>query len=391
MTKWRDTTLGDIAEIVSGATPKTSVEQYWGGGLPWVTPTDLSRLEGAYIGSTTRTLTKAGFKNCASSLLPANSVLLSSRAPIGLVAINTIPMATNQGLKSLVPDHSQVNSKFLYWWLRCHRVQLEAIGNGATFKEVSKKVVASVPISIPPLEEQRRIAALLDSAEALRAKRRQALAKLESLTQAIFNYMFMSPESASHWPIATLKDICQSKGEYGANVPSQEFDGSRPRYLRITDIQDDGNLIQDAVSPGRQETEWFSKSLHSGDIVFARSGTVGKTFLVREETEPLVFAGYLIRFIPDQQRVVPEYLYQFTRTKKYHIWVSKTATTVAQPNINAKRYGQLEVPLPPLKDQLRFSNIVREIREHSETLTTQASLLDTLFASLQQRAFRGEL
>jgi len=115
MTKWRDTTLGDIAEIVSGATPKTSVEQYWGGGLPWVTPTDLSRLEGVYIGSTTRTLTKAGFKSCASSLLPANSVLLSSRVPIGLVAINTIPMATNQGLKSLVPNHSQVDSKFLYW------------------------------------------------------------------------------------------------------------------------------------------------------------------------------------------------------------------------------------------------------------------------------------
>ena len=99
----------------------------------------------------------------------------------------------------------------------------------------------------------------------------------------------------------------------------------------------------------------------------------------------------MIRFVPDRERVTPEYLYQFTRTEQYRTWVAKVATTVAQPNVNAKKYGQLEMPLPPLEQQMRFSGLVQEIRRSSKTLKAQADLLDTLFASLQQRAFRGEL
>lgn len=263
---------------------------------------------------------------------------------------------------------------------------------GVGIFHLGRKALAQWELPLPSITEQRRIAAVLDAADALLAKRREALAKIDSLTQAIFADLFMGPQSASRWPIVTLGEVCQAKGEYGANVPSQEFDGSRPRYLRITDIRDDGSLIEEAVAPGGQENEWKSKFLRPGDIVFARSGaTVGKTFLTREDTDPLVFAGYLIRFVPDQQRVIPEYLYQFTRTGKYRAWVEKAATTVAQPNINAKRYGQLEMPLPPLDDQRRFSSVVQEIRRSSQTLKAQADLLDTLFASLQQRAFRGEL
>ena len=158
---WIDTTLGDIAEIVSGATPKTAVDEYWNGAVHWATPKDLSKLDGAFIESTLRTISVAGLKSCAATVLPAHSVMLSSRAPIGLVAINTVPMATNQGFKSLIPDRTRVGSKFLYWWLRCHRPQLEAIGNGATFKEISKRIVAAVRIDLPPIVEQRRIASML--------------------------------------------------------------------------------------------------------------------------------------------------------------------------------------------------------------------------------------
>ena len=93
--------LGEISRIVSGATPKTGVAAYWDGDIQWATPADLSKLDGPYIAETPRTLTDAGVKSCATSVLPSGSVLLSSRAPIGHVAINTVPMATNQGFKSL--------------------------------------------------------------------------------------------------------------------------------------------------------------------------------------------------------------------------------------------------------------------------------------------------
>ncbi|WP_300639821.1 restriction endonuclease subunit S [Nocardioides sp.] len=122
--------LGAIAKIVSGATPKTGVAEYWDGDIEWATPADLGKLDGAYISATPRKLTDAGVKSCAATVLPAGSVLLSSRAPIGHVAINTVPMATNQGFKSLVLG-PQVHAKFLYHWLKAKTGYLQSLGNGA--------------------------------------------------------------------------------------------------------------------------------------------------------------------------------------------------------------------------------------------------------------------
>lgn len=165
--------LGECCEIVSGATPKTGVADFWDGDIEWATPAGLSKLPGPFIDHTSRKITAAGLASCAAAILPAGSVLLSSRAPIGHVAINTRPMATNQGFKSLIPKTGILDAKYLYHWLRSHKEYLKSLGNGATFKELSKAVVARVEIPVPPLDEQRRIAAILDQADALRAKRHQ--------------------------------------------------------------------------------------------------------------------------------------------------------------------------------------------------------------------------
>jgi type I restriction enzyme S subunit len=181
--------LGDVAEIVSGATPKTGVDEYWDGDFQWATPADLSKLEGPYISETPRRLTASGIRSCATTVLPAGSVLLSSRAPIGHVAINTVPMATNQGFKSLVPG-PDLDAKYLYHWLKSKTDYLQSLGNGATFKELSKKTTEQIAIPLPSLPEQHRVAAVLDHADALRTKRRQVLTKLDVLTKSIFNEMF---------------------------------------------------------------------------------------------------------------------------------------------------------------------------------------------------------
>ena len=236
MTKaWLKTTLGEIADIVSGATPSTSEEKYWGGDVRWVTPKDLSDLETPEISETSRSISDAGLRSCAATVLPANSVLLSSRAPIGLVAINSVPMATNQGFKSFVPDHRRVESKFLYWWLKKNRPLLESLGNGATFKEISKKTTAAIPISLPPIEEQRRIASILDATDALRTKRRQALAKLDTLTQAIFIDMFERGESFATVQLADHA-IAITKGTTPTSVGFDFTDTGVP-FVRVQDLQ----------------------------------------------------------------------------------------------------------------------------------------------------------
>src|SRR5699024_11501251 len=131
--------------------------EYWDGDIEWATPADLSKLDGAYITHTPRKLTSAGLQSCASRLLPAGSVLLSSRAPIGHTAINTVPMATNQGFKSLVPG-PYVYAKFLYHWLTSKTSYLQSLGNGATFQELSKATTCQIKVPLPSLDEQRRIA-----------------------------------------------------------------------------------------------------------------------------------------------------------------------------------------------------------------------------------------
>jgi type I restriction enzyme S subunit len=244
------------------------------------------------------------------------------------------------------------------------------------------------------LREQRRIAEILDKADALRAKRRAALAQLDTLTQSIFLDMFGDPATnPKGWSLAPLAELCRVAGEYGAGLASQAYDPSLPRYIRITDITDRGQLTNDPVSPAGQPTEWESYSLEPGDILFARSGaTVGKTYLHRESNGQCVFAGYLIRFRTRQDRLLPEFLFQFTRTAAYRSWVGVRQRVVAQPNINAKQYGyELLVPCPPVELQERLTECLRSIGRLEATQGAAIAKADALFASLQHHAFRGEL
>jgi len=239
---WERTTLGDICTVVGGATPKTGRDEYWGGDIPWVTPKDLSDLDGAHeIGSTPRRLTAAGLRSCAASVLPPGSVLLSSRAPIGHVAINTVPMATNQGFKSLIPDRDRVDAKFLFWWLRRNRPMLQSLGTGATFKEISKKTTAAIPIALPPIHEQRHIADLLDAGDALRARCLRALEFFDRLAKATFMTMFdVTGEAARDGDVLTLlgRDgeallTIEQVAAWGAFSPYELITGLRQRLQRV--------------------------------------------------------------------------------------------------------------------------------------------------------------
>jgi len=153
--------LFQCCEIVSGATPRRNVPEFWNGDIAWVTPKDLSKLDKKVLADTPEGITREGLNSCSAKILPKGALLFSSRAPIGHVAITGRPMATNQGFKSLIPlDDVDVN--YLYWCIKHITPSIIAKGRGATFKEVSKEIVENVEIPLPPLEEQKRIAAILD-------------------------------------------------------------------------------------------------------------------------------------------------------------------------------------------------------------------------------------
>ena len=190
---WPLVKLKDCCQVVGGATPKRNINEYWSSDdVPWVTPKDISKLKSPILEDTPEYISHEGFKRCAAFMLPKGSILVTSRAPIGNIAIAGRNMCTNQGFKSLIPGDT-VHGNYLYYCMLAFSEKLQALGNGATFKEVSKKTVEEFKIPLPPLDEQKRIAAILDKADAIRRKRQQAIQLADDFLRSVFLDMFGDP------------------------------------------------------------------------------------------------------------------------------------------------------------------------------------------------------
>ena len=160
------------------------------------------------------------------------------------------------------------------------------------------------------------------------------------------------------YPIKTLNEVALEKGEYGAQSASTKYDKMRPRYVRITDINEDGTLNDDVVSSSNVDDDKQYK-LTEGDFLFARMGaTVGKTYVFIAGNQ--IFAGYLIRYKLNKELISPRYLFWYTKTKYYENWVRQNQSGAAQPGINAKKYGGLQIPVPPIELQKEFSRFVEQ-------------------------------
>ena len=209
--------LGDVGEIVSGATPKTFDESYFGGDIAWITPADLSGYTDKYISHGARNLTLKGYESCSTRLMPKGTVLFTSRAPIGYVAIAANDICTNQGFKSIIPNSRIIESEFLYYQLFSLRDEIQNRGTGTTFKEISSQKMKEIIIRVPSLENQRKIVSrieeLLSQLEASEATLRTIKDQLALYRQAVLKDAFSEEDN---WPQCKLIDLLQSmRNGYG--------------------------------------------------------------------------------------------------------------------------------------------------------------------------------
>jgi len=201
-------TLGQLGEIAGGATPSTKKPSYWNGDIPWLSPKDLTNYAFRYIGHGERSITRSGYDNSSTVLLPAGTVLFSSRAPIGYVAIASNPVCTNQGFKSVVP-YDGTDSLFLYYLLKFNRDRIEGLGSGTTFKEVSATTMRGIEVDVPrTIDEQRRIASVLDSIDS----KIEANARLNGYLEELARAMYMSAMQ-EHADSAALRDLAEFNPE----------------------------------------------------------------------------------------------------------------------------------------------------------------------------------
>jgi len=209
---WKKVKLSELGTIVGGGTPSTKKEEYYGGDIPWITPKDLANFGERYIEHGNRNITLEGLENSSAKILPAGSILFSSRAPIGYIAIAANNVSTNQGFKSIIPN-SDVDSLFLYYLLKFNKDKIENMGSGTTFKEVSASIMKSIEVFIPTeIVEQRKISAILGAIDDKIENNKKINHHLEQMAQAIFKSWFVDFEPfggkmPNDWTIGKLSDV----------------------------------------------------------------------------------------------------------------------------------------------------------------------------------------
>lgn len=273
--------------------------------------------------------------------------------------------------------------KFLYYF--CLDYNFERHNKAVTIPSLTKADLLKIDIPLPPKSTQLAIVSELDKINELIRLKKEQLKDFDNLAQSLFYEMFGDPvENEKGWEVKKIKDIATEKLSYGSGASAVPFNKS-VRYIRITDINEYGELKDEKVSPNIFDEKYL---LAEGDILFARSGaTVGKTYLHKQNEIPCIYAGYLIRLRPNELLVLPNYVYYYTKSNYYKSFICANQRVVAQPNINAKQYGDLDIPLPPLPLQRLFAQRIEQIEREKSEVQKSIQDLETLLASRMQYWF----
>ena len=374
--EWKECTIADLGEVVGGATPSTKKpENYENGDISWITPKDLSTFNGRFITRGERNITEIGLNSCSTRLLPLNSVLFSSRAPIGYVAIAAKEMCTNQGFKSVIPN-SDTDYMFLYYLLKFNKGNIENMGSGTTFKEVSGNTMKSIKVYIPvDIEEQRKIASILSALDDKIELNNRINENLESQAQAIFKAWFVDFEPfdgvmPEDWKIGMIKDIIElhdSKRIPLSGSEREKMDKIYP-YYGATSCMD---YVDNYIFDGKY-------------LLLGEDGTVidKNGYPILQYVEGKFWVNNHAHIITGKFGYTVEILYLlFKQTNVKHI-----VTGAVQPKISQANLKKVPVTISSIKDLDAFNNIIQPIfamiRKNRNENEKLALLRDTLLPKL---------
>lgn len=397
---WRWVKLGEVCRVASGSTPSSDTPEYWDGDIVWITPTDLGRQTSHLITDSSRRITQAGFENSGTEMVPAGSVVMSSRAPIGHLAIATVPLCTNQGCKCFVPGND-VDNHFLFFALKMSVPALQALGSGATFAEVSKSQVQAFSIPLPPIPEQKRIAAILtEQMTAVEKARTAAEARLKAakeLSAAYLREVFES-EEAQGWQRKRLGKLA-AVVQNGIYKSAEHYGHGQP-FVRMYNIPNSyWKLNLDTLAQvSLDEAEKQKFLLQADDLLVSRVNSfelVGKCAWVGQEAEGYAFENMLIR-VRLNDGAIPKFVAQQFGTSQVRQQIEKVAKrAIGQASINSEDLRGIELVLPPREEQWQLAKMLEEKSFASASLfssiESELGSIKELPAALLRQAFSGQL
>ena len=420
--EWDVRMIQDVAEVVSGATPKTKVAEYWDGNIAWITPKDLSNHTERYIYRGDRMITDEGLKNSSAKLLPKGSVLFSSRAPIGYTAIAAQELCTNQGFKSMICNQQILDNNFMFYMMNYKKNEIENIAGGSTFKEVSGKTVKEFKIPIPPLDEQKAIAKVLsDLAEKIETNNK-INKKLEEMAQAIFKQWFVDFE----FPNEDGKPYKSSGGE----MVESEL-GMIPKgweYKKLDDVLNTieagnrpkggaGNLTEGIPSIGAENiiglgkydyskekfvTEDYFNSMKKGivqskDVLLYKDGAqLGrKTMFMDGFPHEKCCINSHVFILRSNNSISQSYLYFWLDQDYMTQNIINLNANSAQPGINQIQVKSLNILVPTKeiieKFELTVNSLLDKLFVNCKENTKLANIRDTLLPKLMSGEIRVPL
>lgn len=377
--------LGEVCDVVGGGTPKTSVNNYWDGNYFWATPKDLSNLNTVEITKTTRKITSDGLRSSSARLLPPGSVILSSRAPIGYIAINSVEMATNQGCRNFICN-DQINNRYLYYFLKCNTKLLNTLGSGSTFLEVSGSRLKDIEIPLPSLGTQKKIVAKIeelfskiDEVKRLRVESQRETANL--LPAAL--YKIFEDGKKKGWEEKELETVVEvrTKRNINDNLP----------YVGMEDVESNtGKFIGDNnVKKVKSTTFYFDE----GCILFGKLRPYLNKVLIPD------FTGHctteFLPIYPKKNLLIKKWLWYWITSVEIIKRISASGTGARMPRANMKEVLKYLIPIPPLPEQRNIVEYLDSLSEKTKKIqglqAQTAEELKELQQSILYKAFNGEL
>ena len=369
--KWKIYQLSEVTEIVSGGTPKSEVLEYWDGDVLWITPKDMGQAKTIFVSNTSRTISRLGLQKSSAKLIPKNSVILSTRAPIGHLIINVQEMATNQGCRGLIPKNN-LDTKFLFYFLKSNIKLLNDLGTGTTFKELSRNALEKIKIPVPPIEEQKRIVEILDKAfegiAQAEANTRRNLINARELFDSYLNQVFTKHDQ--NWTQEPLGKVCTLQRGYDL-----------PQRLRV-----EGKfplVSSSGIIDSHQEAK-----VKAPGVVTGRSGSIGSLFYVKENFWPL----NTVLYVKDFHENDPEFIFYLLK----HFNLGKYASGAGVPTLNRNHVHSVLVKKPIfIEEQKNLVKSLNKLQEYQKRLETiyQSKLeaIAELKQSILEKAFTGQL
>lgn len=381
--------IGDLVTVAGGGTPRRSMATFYGGGIPWVTPKDMKRAE---IDSSEVTLTEEGVKNSPAKLISRESTLVVVRSG---VLKHTLPVAfaataitVNQDMKALTPRTDRIDPRFLFRLVQAQESRVLRSVRATTADNFPIESLLSIEIPLPPLPEQRRIAAILDEADALRLKVRKSADLANEVADSTF--------SAAMFRAGTVAPISASvhliTGPFGSSVHKSDYEVGGVPLVNPSHIRDGRIEIDTKVAVSKEKAQQLSPfALREGDVVLGRRGEMGRAAVVERFNTPALCGTGTMILRPTGGPRVGAYIARLLRTSRYVDLLTNAASGVTMLNLSQSAVGSITVPSPTPELLNLVDAIDATSRARVDAAQARLRLLNGLFASLQHRAFRGEL